>query len=299
MKLRRHPANPVLLPDPASSWEAMNVFNPAVIHQGALFHMYYRAQGFDGVSRLGYAVSEDGVTWNRLRRPILEPATDIDSHGVEDPRVTAFDDHYYMAYTGYSGGDPIAQSITPMFAVSTNLISWERIGPLVRGEDNKDHFLLPRKIKGRYVAFHRRLRDIWLAESDDLITWPEEHMRIVMGPGPDNSWDCKRVGGNGPPIETDHGWLMLYHGYEHQNIYRFGVCLLDREDPARVLNRPREPIFEPEELWELEGHVPNVVFSSANPVVNDIVHVYYGAADHVIALATCRLDELIDYARFG
>lgn len=92
---------------------------------------------------------------------------------------------------------------------------------------------------------------------------------------------------------------MLYHGYERKHIYRLGVCLLDLEDPAHVINRPEEPIFEPEELWELQGDVPNVVFSTANPVVRDTVHVYYGAADHVIGLATCSLEELLDYARFG
>ncbi len=299
MRLQRHPANPILLPDPESSWEASNVFNPSVIHEDGLFHMFYRAQGFDGVSRIGYAVSEDGVSWNRLRRPILEPSDEIDAMGVEDPRVTPLNGHYYMAYTAYSGTDPISQAVTPMFAGSTNLISWDPIGPLTTGEDNKDHFLLPRMFKNRYVAFHRRPPSIWLAESDDLFTWPEEQMRTVMTPRPDNSWDCKRIGGNGPPIETEHGWLMLYHGYDHEHIYRLGVCLLDRDDPAHVLNRPAEHIFEPVEPWELEGDVPNVVFSSANPVVDDVVHVYYGAADHVIGLATCEFDELLDYARFG
>ncbi len=299
MKLHRHPANPILLPDPTSDWEAVNVFNPAVIHEDGLFHMYYRAQGSDRVSRIGYAVSKDGITWNRLRRPILEPSNETDSQGVEDPRVTALDGRYYMAYTAYSGNGPLAESVTPMFAVSTNLIGWERMGPLTRDEDNKDHFLLPRKINDRYIAFHRRPPRIWLAESNDLITWPEEQMRAIMAPRPDNGWDSTRIGGNGPPIETDYGWLMLYHGYNHEHIYRLGVCLLDREDPGRIINRPVDPIFEPEEPWELEGEVPNVVFSSANPVIDDVVHVYYGAADRVIGLATCDLAELIDFARFG
>ena len=92
---------------------------------------------------------------------------------------------------------------------------------------------------------------------------------------------------------------MLYHGYEENHIYRFGVCLLDLEDPSRVINRPVQPIFGPEEPWELEGNVPNVVFSSANPVVDGVVHVYYGAADRFIGLATCALEELVEYARFG
>ena len=73
MKLNRHPANPLLLPDPASTWETYNVFNASVILHNGLFHMHYRAQGLDWVSRIGYAVSRDGLQWNRLREPVLLP----------------------------------------------------------------------------------------------------------------------------------------------------------------------------------------------------------------------------------
>jgi predicted GH43/DUF377 family glycosyl hydrolase len=75
--------------------------------------------------------------------------------------------------------------------------------------------------------------------------------------------------------------------------------LLDLEDPTKVVHRPKEPIFWPEELWELRGDVQQVVFSCANPVVGDTVYVYYGGADHVIGLATCPLAVLIDYALHG
>ena len=85
MKLQRHPANPLLLPDPASDWETYNVFNPSVIHHNGLFHMHYRAQGMDWLSRIGYAVSADGIHWNRLRRPVLEPLDASDARGIEDP----------------------------------------------------------------------------------------------------------------------------------------------------------------------------------------------------------------------
>ena len=306
MDLQRHPANPILLPDPTSDWETYNVFNPSVVYHNGLFHLHYRAQGLDWVSRIGYAVSMDGVHWNRLRRPVLSPQDASDSRGVEDPRVTAIDGVFYMAYTAYGsqvkgqgGATHAGGGVTPMFARSSNLITWERIGPLVTGEDNKDHVLFPRRINGRYVALHRRPPQVWLAESADLLSWPEERMRPVFGPRPENSWDSLRVGGGSVPIETDQGWLVVYHAYDPSHSYRLGACLLDLDDPGKVIHRPKEFIFEPREIWELRGDVPNVVFTCASLVGGDFLYVYYGAADHVIGLATVPFAEILDYARSG
>lgn len=306
MKLVRHAANPVLLPDPVSDWECYNVFNASVIFYNGLFHMHYRAQGLDWVSRIGYAVSHDGIEWNRLCRPILSPVDGSDSRGVEDPRVVEIDGTFFMTYTAYGrefqgDGEPthLGGGILPIIARSQNLIAWQTLGPIVVGEDNKDHVLFPRQIRGRFAAFHRRSPRVWLAYSDDLRNWREEDMTPIYGPRLNNWWDCATVGSNGVPIETDVGWLVLNHAYDEDHVYRFGVVLLDLDDPTKVVNRPTEPIFWPEELWELRGDVPNVVFSCANPVVDGIVHVYYGGADHVIGLATCSLDELLDYALNG
>ena len=293
MKLHRYPGNPILRPNPLNEWEALNVFNCGVIHHNGLFHMFYRAQGTDYVSRIGYAVSADGYNFNRLQQPILFPQEPFESRGVEDPRVThlAEEGRFVMAYTAFSPG-----GIRPMFAESTNLIAWRRIGPLVTGEDNKDHVLFPRKIGGRYAAFHRRPPSIWIAYSDDLRHWGD--FQVVMGPRSEE-WDSKRVGGGGVPIETEHGWLAPYHGFDHEHTYRFGVCLLDLEDPARVIARPSGFIMEPQELWELRGEVPRAIFSAANPVVDGTVYVYYGGADRVIGLASCALAELLEFARRG
>jgi predicted GH43/DUF377 family glycosyl hydrolase len=293
MKLERHPASPILKPNPLNAWEALNVFNCGVIFHDDLFHMFYRAQGSDYVSRIGYAVSSDGVRFNRLQQPVLSPQDEWETRGVEDPRITYLADEgrFIMAYTAYS---PLG--ITPMFAESTNLIAWRRIGPLVKGEDNKDHVLFPRKIGGRYVSFHRRPPAMWIAYSGDLAHWGD--FRLVMEPRTGN-WDCARVGAGGVPVETEYGWLVLYHGYDDDIVYRFGVCLLDLDDPTRILARPLECLMEPRETWELKGDVPRAIFSAANPVVGGTVHVYYGGADRVIGLATCQLDDLVAFARTG
>lgn len=302
MELIRHTNNPILLPNPTSSWETYNVFNPAVIfHQGE-FHMLYRAQGLDWVSRLGYAHSTDGIHFTRDPEPAFSTQDDFDARGIEDPRITEIDGVFYMAYTAYGNrphpGFPpthLGGSVTPMFAKSTNLRDWERIGPLVVGEDNKDHVLFPEKIDGKFVSLHRRPPQVWLARSEDLITWAEEDMQPIFGPRPENRWESKRIGSGGAPIKTEHGWLMIYHAYDQAHVYSLGLCLLDLKDPAKIISRPQSSIFYPREIWELRGDVPNVVFSGANVVVNEEVFVYYGAADHVVGLATARLDDLLEY----
>jgi predicted GH43/DUF377 family glycosyl hydrolase len=306
MLLTRVSHEPVMLPNLFNDWECYNVFNPAVIHHNGVFHMWYRAQGLDWVSRIGYAVSQDGKCWNRLEKPVMTPVDGLDSRGLEDPRVVVIDGEFLMCYTAYgseavSGALPThtGGGILPMIARSQNGIVWERIGPIVEGEDNKDHMLFPRKINGRYTAFHRRWPNVCLAYSEDLVTWPEAWMQEVYGPRPENDWDGRSVGSNGTPIETPHGWLQINHGYNDDHIYRFGVVLLDLEDPSKVIRRPKGFIFEPKELWEIRGDVPNVVFSCANPVVADKVYVFYAGGDHAIGLATCSLSELIDFARFG
>jgi len=304
MELVRNPPHPILLPDPTSDWETYNVFNPAVLYHNHLWHMFYRAQGLDWISRIGYAVSLDGIHWNRLRQPVLDPLDEGDSRGVEDPRVVEIEGNFYMTYTAYSSSVPTGVKpthsgggISPMIARSSNLISWERLGPIVTGENNKDHVLFPRKIHGKFTALHRRRPNVWLAYSDDLLCWSEADMAVIYGPRSESHWDSKSVGNNGVPIETGEGWLVLNHGYTPDHVYQLGAILLDLDDPTKVIRRPKNPIFWPREMWELRGDVPNVVFSCANPVVNGIVYVYYGGADHVIGLATCTLDNLLNYVR--
>lgn len=292
MQLVRHPQGPLLYPNPLHRWEGMNVFNCAVTQHNGLFHMHYRAQGVDFISRIGYAVSVDGLHWNRMVDPVLSPHQGRDDYrGVEDPRVTPLDGLFYMTYTAYG-----VNSYFPMIARSENLITWEDVGPLERAQ-NKDHVLFPEKINGRYAILHRRSPNIWLAYSDDLRTWTDH--QIIMEPRADNDWDSKSIGSNGLPIRTEYGWVLFYHGYGPDHVYRSSVALLDLNNPARVIHRPRGYIIEPEETWELKGDVPNVIFSCSNNVVGDKLYFYYAGADRVVGLATAPWSDVVAFARRG
>jgi predicted GH43/DUF377 family glycosyl hydrolase len=291
-QLTRHIQNPLFYPNPLHPWEAINVFNPAVLQCNGLFHMLYRAQGHDYVSRIGYAVSSDGLTWNRLENPVIVPHAGRDDYrGVEDPRIIALDGQFYMTYTAYG-----TSSYFPMIARSQNLITWDDIGPLERAE-NKDHVLFPEKINGRYAILHRRARHIWIGFSEDLRHWTDH--QILMAPRPDNGWDSVSIGSNGVPIKTPDGWLLFYHGYGSPVIYRHSIALLDLNDPTRVLHRPKTFVMEPTESWEVKGDVSNALFSCANIVVGDQVYFYYAGADRLIGLATIPLVDAIAYAREG
>jgi predicted GH43/DUF377 family glycosyl hydrolase len=290
MQFERYTGNPVLCPNPLNAWEALNVFNAAVVQYNGLFHMLYRAQGVSRKSSIGYAVSKDGLEWSRLDRPVMGPGLPSETRGVEDPRVTQIDGVFYMTYTGYS-----VQGTRASLARSGNLIDWQRLGVVLPGEDNKDHALFPGQIGGRYCMFHRRVPDIWIAYSDDLLHWVD-HQRVF---GPRAGWEASKVGISGPPLKTEQGWLLVYHGVDDRLVYRQGVALLDLEEPTRVLSRPASHVLEPREPWELVGDVPNVVFSCATLQVDDELWIYYGGADRVIGQASCSMDEVMSFLERG
>jgi len=294
MKLERLSDKPVLRPKVEHPWEASAVFNCAAIHDNGLVHMIYRAtdiasSGKEGkyISRLGYAVSSDGLNFNRLEQPILSNDVQQELRGPEDPRIIKMGDTFYMMYTGYGGRFDGDYRIC--LASSRNLIEWKRHG-VVLDEPNKDASLFPERIGGKYLMLHRRVPSIWLAYSDDLESWHDH--RLIMEPVPDSPWECVKIGIAGPPIKTEDGWLLIYHGVGPNTRYCLGAALLDPQDPTRVIARQQEPILEAELDWEVHGHVPNVVFSCGHAVIDSEVFVYYGGADTAIGVAALDLNDL-------
>ena len=287
IKLERLSEQPILMPNKAHQWEKAAVFNCGVIYHNDLVHMIYRAtditsNGKEGkyVNNLGYAVSSDGIHFNRLEKPILVNDVPQELRGPEDPRIVRLDGTFYMTYTGYGGRFDGDYRIC--LASSSNLISWKRHGVLL-DEANKDAALFPEKINGRYLMLHRRSPDIWMAYSDDLIHWDNHHS--FMQPIADSYWQDEKIGAAGPPIKTEDGWLLIYHGVSKDTHYSLGVALLDLQDPTKILFRQTEPILEPELEWEINGYVPNVVFSCGQAVIDGKIYVYYGGADTAIGVA--------------
>lgn len=294
IRLRRLSQDPILLPKAENQWERAAVFNAAAIYDNGLFHLIYRASDIgphprygEYVSRLGYAVSYDGINFMRLDKPIMTNDTEQELRGVEDPRIVKIDGIYYMMYIAYGGryeGD-----FRICLATSTNLIKWEKKG-IVLDETNKDASLFPEKIDGKFVMLHRRYPDIWIAFSDDLQTWYGH--TPIMKPIPGN-WDSVKVGIAGPPVKVKDGWLLIYHAADENSVYRLGAALLDLSDPTKVLARQKEPILEPELEWERNGYVPNVVFSCGNAVKDDTIYVYYGGADTVMGVAVLEMKDIV------
>jgi predicted GH43/DUF377 family glycosyl hydrolase len=296
--MNRFQGNPILHPIAKNPWESKLVFNAAAILLKKRIHILYRAIGNDGISRIGYAATTDGYTIiDRLLTPVFEPNGEVEHSGCEDPRLSIFGEKIVMAYTALSEHDHGQLPQISLTSIATEDFlnkswDWEQRSLPFRGIRNKDAMLFPRKIKGKYVMFHRIEPDICVAYSDDLDRWYD--IRSVFGPRI-KSWDNWKVGAAGPPIEINEGWLMVYHGVSFEKVYSLGVALLDKNEPETVLHRSEIPILFPVEDYERFGKVPNVVFSCGNIVVDDKVLVYYGACDSVLCVATYDIAELLPH----
>lgn len=289
MRLKRFLKNPILRPKRENDWESKLVFNPAALYDNGLFHLLYRAVGEDNISRIGYAVSSNGYEFFRLDKPVFTPMGILESKGCEDPRLVSLEGKFYMTYTAYS-----MKGVRVSLASTRNFIQWERYGVVLPDMENKDAVLFPEKIGGKYVMLHRPMdppRSIWIAYSNDLVRWGD--FKKVMAPI-EGKWDGVGIGSASPPVRTEKGWLVIYHGIDKDGVYRLGAALLDLEDPSRVIGRHPEPILEPEEDYELRGEVREVVFGCGICEVEDKYFVYYGAADKVICGATAEKRELLN-----
>ncbi len=302
-QLKRYEKNPIIEPIIENPWEAIMTFNTAALLLDDKVFLLYRARGTrGGISRIGYARSNDGFKIDeRLSEPVYlpDPIHDREAFGCEDPRLTMIGDRIYMVYSAY-GTVPGMMSIQKWVQLAITSISvddfrkkkWNWSKPVYPFPytDNKDAYLLPEKHKGRFVLYHRIPQHIWVGYSDDGKNFVDNN--IIMKPE-GYGWEYYKIGGGAPPIKTEKGWLMVYHSVDNRSYYRLGLAFLDLEDPSRVIYRHPEPILEPGEVYEKTGDTSNVTFTCGAVIKDGKLLVYYGAADMVIGVAYADMKDVL------
>jgi predicted GH43/DUF377 family glycosyl hydrolase len=308
--LERLSTNPLVRPSDITFVKASGTFNPGVTVDRASGKVVLLVRVFEEASRrscLGLALSADGrridEVWDRAAVARDAP---YEQWGAEDARITYFEDEkrYAITYTGYSRDGPRVCLITTDDLL--NPTRYRRHGPRIAGE-NKNCVILPEKVDGQYVILHRPMpRMVCVKVSSLESEWPVEGVPLV-GPRP-NTWRSSRVGAGAPPIRTDIGWLLPFHGataIEEGNVYSMGWCVLDLKKPEKVLYVSDTPALTPEAPYEIEHNaIPQVdmanfktgvrvVFPQGLVERGEDLIVYYGAADVSIAAASVNKRALV------
>lgn len=240
------------------------------------------------LSHLRIARSKDGVHFTVEDHPAIMPNAKEECWGMEDPRITKIEDVYYINYTAVSPDGAATALIT-----TKDFCTYERQGIIFLPE-NKDIAIFPEKINGKYQCFNRPVPrgigspDIWMSESVDVVHWGKHRHFYGVSEG----WENGRIGGGAPPIKTEKGWVKIYHAADKNNRYCLGAFLLDLENPDVIIAKSQLPLLEPEETYETQGFFGEVVFTCGALLEDEVIKIYYGAADDSICLAEISLTEL-------
>lgn len=293
----RHTANPIIGWNPIKNVARM--FNSAVVPFEGKFAGVFRGDTKNGRPYLYVGFSEDAIKWNIDETPIKwkdEEGNDAQPSYAYDPRVIEIEGIFYVVWCTDFYGASLGMGMTKDFKTFTRLENM--CIPF-----NRNGVLFPRKVDGKYIMLtrpsdsgHTPFGDIFMSKSPDLKFWGEH--RHVMGKGGSGWWQGTKIGGGPAPIETDEGWLLIYHGVSgtcNGFVYSMGAALLDKDNPSKVLYRTKNYILTPEKDYETVGFVPNVTFPCATLHDADTgrIAIYYGAADTYVALAYTTVDLLL------
>jgi predicted GH43/DUF377 family glycosyl hydrolase len=265
---------------PQAAYESQGLEDPRIVRIDGIFYLSYTA--YDGLNALGaLATSADLIHWEK--------------HGIVVPQIT------YEEFKHFTSTDSSLHEKYKRFydfqqhsdQADRKVLLWD-----------KNLIFFPRKINNQFCFMHRIKPDIQIVVSIDKLEdltihfWQnyfihfDEH--IVLAPKYDH--EASYIGSGCPPIETDAGWLIIYHGV-HDTVkgYVYSACaaLLDLEHPEIEIARLPYPLFFPEKIWELKGEVNNVCFPTGAVLENDLLYIYYGAADERIAVASLSLKGLL------
>jgi predicted GH43/DUF377 family glycosyl hydrolase len=295
--LKRCEKNPIITPEDIPGVSA--VYNCGATKFQGKYLLLLSTYDCNTVAKMYVATSNDGVNFEIRKNPFIETSTDPEFGEYDgwtiDPRITKIEDTYYIVYPAYS-----RNGVVGMLGKTTDFETFERVD-IISLPDNRCPVLFPEKIDGKYFRLDRpvgkvRPGQIWISSSPDLIHWG--HHRLLMDYGW-AVWNKKKIGPCGPPIKTDKGWLMIFHGvceWGSVGIYSLSCALLDLKNPEKIVGIAPGYILTPEETYERVGQIPNVVFSTGAIVDEETeeLKLYYGAADTCIGLATAPLNRLVE-----
>jgi len=302
--VERYSGNPILTgADFPEDSGVRRVFNSGVCKFRNRYVMACRAEDAALRNYIWLADSDDGYAFVPRKAPVAVPSNDPEfaeyTAGMYyDPRITEIEGTYYLMHAAHSG-----HGCRLSLLQTTDFESFRWLG-LVSEPDNRNGVLFPEKIGGLYARLDRPntpsdMGDIWISYSPDLKFWGNS--KCVLR----NSavrWAWSKIGPGAVPIRTTEGWLNIFHGVRTQckahYVYQLGVCLLDLEDPSKVLARSEEAILEPLTQYELVGQTPSVVFTSGAVVEDDgEVKLYYGGADTVQCVGITSIERLLQACR--
>jgi len=326
-RLARHPENPIIEPREGHAWESLATFNSAALEIDGKIHLLYRAQGHDGVSVLGYALSRSGVTIDeRSSDPAFVPSQPFETRksgapriplpyvsgggwgGCEDPRITRIGNTIYLIYVAFDGAHLPGVALTSIQKSDFLKKHWAwRTPQLISrpGEIQKNWVIFPEKVRGKYAILHGVSPNISIEYLDSLDDFDgSKHIQSLPSHGGagyretnrQHHWDNIMRGAGAPPIKTERGWIVLYHAMDYRDPgkYKIGAMLLDLENPEKILHRSSEPVLEPDAPYENNGHKQGVVYACGAVVKDGRLFVYYGASDKTLAVATAPLDSFLD-----
>jgi len=312
--LKRCSENPILKPQNENTWEAKAAFNPSVSKENGEIHLLYRAVSAPigiknkkvAVSSIGYTNSTDGIHFEKGRQ-LIKPEHSWETYGCEDPRVTYFGKTYYIFYTALSVF-PFQPDGIKIGVVTTKDFKKIESKHLVTPFNSKAMALFPEKINGKMaailtvhtdippskiaLAYFKKEEDIWFPQYwNEWYASLDQHVIPLLR----DAKDHLEVGA--PPVKTKEGWLIIYsyikNYFSPEKIFGIEAVLLDLKDPSIVIGRTEKPLLIPKMPYELKGDVPDVTFPSGAYIQNDLLHVYYGAADSTGCLATMPVNDLL------
>lgn len=282
-----------------------SVFNSAVVPFNGGFAGIFRCDSKSISMDIFVGFSSNGIDWKINDEPITFTGADAEILHNEyryDPRVSKIGNRYFITWCNGYHAPTIGVAYTDDFKVFVQLEN--AFLPC-----NRNGVLFPKKINGMYMMLsrpsdngHTPFGDIFLSQSPDLVFWGKH--RYVMGTikGNESAWQSTKVGPGPVPIETDEGWLLIYHGVIttcNGFVYRMGCALLDINEPWKVIYRSKNYILAPNEVYECVGDVPNVTFPCATLADAETgrIAIYYGCADTVTGLAFTTVDALMQHMK--